>query len=223
MAAWTYKWDGLSLGSRMKLLAVIPDAEVLGEKTGRMTFQQLPIWIQEELQQMGYGKKPAKDRAARLHRALDAVLDRAEARDAEKFNEAAHPRRNDGKFGNGASPSLPIAPQNRPIGPNDHSRPGPRPGSGKKSRPLTKLEQNEAVKNLSRLLGDSFDRAGAARDGGTFKKGDHVTTDVTPQTGVVLSVEGTGDMAKVLVQFGKPDKYDVSDVRKLYAYLLRRA
>jgi len=57
----------------------------------------------------------------------------------------------------------------------------------------------------------------------SFAKGDKVTTDVTPHAGIVLSVEGSGDMAKVLVRFGAPDKYGVSDVRKLYAYLLRKA
>ena len=61
-----------------------------------------------------------------------------------------------------------------------------------------------------------------ANDAEEFKQGDKVTTDVTPQVGVVLSVEGTGDKAKVLVRFGKPDKYGVSDVRKLYAHLLRK-
>ena len=61
-----------------------------------------------------------------------------------------------------------------------------------------------------------------AKDADAFKPGDKVTTDVTLQVGVVLSVEGSGDNAKVLIRFGKPDKHGVSDVRKLYAYLLRK-
>jgi hypothetical protein len=62
-----------------------------------------------------------------------------------------------------------------------------------------------------------------AKDSEDFKPGDRVGTDVTPKSGVVLSVDGSGDMAKVLVRFGSPDKYGVSDVRKLYAHLLRKS
>jgi hypothetical protein len=76
---------------------------------------------------------------------------------------------------------------------------------------------------LHRALDAVMDaRVGRAKDAGEFKPGDKVTTDVTPQVGSVLEVQGSGDMAKVLVRFGT-DKYGVSDVRKLYAYLLCKA
>ena len=69
----------------------------------------------------------------------------------------------------------------------------------------------------------AYDSVVKGKDSEGFKPGDKVTTDVTPQVGVVLSVDGSGDMAKVLIRFGKPNKYGVSDVRRLYAHLLRKA
>jgi len=65
--------------------------------------------------------------------------------------------------------------------------------------------------------------AGRAKDSEEFGKGDKVRTDVTPKIGTILGVEGSGDMAKVLVRFGEPDKYGIPDVRKLYAHLLRKS
>jgi len=82
--------------------------------------------------------------------------------------------------------------------------------------------ERRAGKPEDQAVAIAMSKAGKANDVEEFKQGDKVTTDVTPQVGVVLSVEGTGDNAKVLVRFGKPDKYGVSDVRKLYAYLLRK-
>jgi len=82
--------------------------------------------------------------------------------------------------------------------------------------------ERRAGKPEDQAVAIAMSKAGKAKDVEEFKQGDKVTTDVTSQVGVVLSVEGTGDNAKVLVRFGKPDKYGVSDVRKLYAYLLRK-
>jgi hypothetical protein len=92
-------------------------------------------------------------------------------------------------------------------------------------RPLTSLalKTPEAVAAAYQPHSMEELRRGFGKDEEQFKPGDRVTTDVTPQVGVVLSVEGSGDKAKVLVKFGMPDKYGVSDVRKLYAYLLRKS
>ena len=94
--------------------------------------------------------------------------------------------------------------------------------SGKKNIGHNIAVERRAGKPEDQAVAIAMSKAVKAKDVEEFKQGDKVTTDVTPQVGVVLSVEGAGDNAKVLVRFGKPDKYGVSDVRKLYAYLLRK-
>lgn len=96
--------------------------------------------------------------------------------------------------------------------------------SGKKNIGHNIAVERAAGKPEDQAVAIAMSKAGESKgkDTSEFKRGDVVTSDVTPKTGTVLSVEGTGDMAKVLVRFGAPDKYDVSDVRKLYAYLLRK-
>jgi hypothetical protein len=74
------------------------------------------------------------------------------------------------------------------------------------------------VEGEDRVLGH-----GAVGDDEEFKPGDKVTTDVTPQVGIILSVAGSGDKTTALIRFGAPDKYGVADVRKLYTYLLRKS
>jgi hypothetical protein len=88
---------------------------------------------------------------------------------------------------------------------------------------ITKLPQADREAVEYEMNYGSASAHGKAKDSEEFGQGDKVRTDVTPKIGTILGVEGSGDMAKVLVRFGEPDKYGVSDVRKLYAYLLRKS
>jgi hypothetical protein len=99
----------------------------------------------------------ATDRRARLHRALDAVMD-------AKFNESAHKRDASGKFGSGSG--------TEPVKPAGGTEPV-KPAGGTKARKLSSNEARNLIEGVratsskseaQRMKTEYFDRAKAVPD-----------------------------------------------------------